>query len=409
MPSKSSAAKLRAAVTSSKRTPEDGHRRIRRYRLSRSCLNCRTSKRMCDRRSPCGRCTSLGQTELCAYEVDNPSQRITNVHKEAARLQKIVAELDGIIRQRKNTSHPRCALPEGACTVGANPGTGTTYSTGACAEISTSQTVQSIADLSPLNPASRSRTFPLLSPSPMPGASSGPSSLPSPFGTPLPLATPGSQLPSPIDSYASGGAHLINSMLNSDYDLSSLLPCCQPESNRTGADTHLNNMLETPFTPTHAWPAGDSQDHCGCLTNYTSYTTVLGLSLRLRRATEVLARSANHGALSDCEIYRRISELHRFTTIALSNIASPPEPPSHSSHPPASPVFGSAIYGIPGHLGLQASHSGPAQPQARHALQSPCAWDIKQAQPQSYLSPPWDDSLMSWKPPTQAPEWAQGL
>ncbi|KAJ2980591.1 hypothetical protein NUW54_g10986 [Trametes sanguinea] len=98
MSSESSAAKKRAAATSPKRTPEDDHRRKRRNRPTQSCLNCHTSKRMCDRQRPCGRCTQLGLTGLCVYEVDNPSQR-ANVHDEAARLQKRVAELESIIRE----------------------------------------------------------------------------------------------------------------------------------------------------------------------------------------------------------------------------------------------------------------------------------------------------------------------
>ncbi|OSD06775.1 hypothetical protein PYCCODRAFT_1359511 [Trametes coccinea BRFM310] len=409
MSSESPAAKKRAAATSPKRTPEDDHRRKRRNRPTQSCLNCHTSKRMCDRQRPCGRCTQLGLTGLCVYEVDNPSQR-ANAHDEAARLQKRVAELESIIRELKNKPHPRWAQhggPNGADANSTTTSTGTTESSGTSASHSTSKIVQSTPRFSTSpNPASRSRAFTPSSPSPAPGTSSGPSSLSSPYGSPSPLATPGSELPSPTDPYASGSSDLISSMLNSDYDLSSLLSSCQTGSNGPGADAYLNDMLETLLTPAQACPAGHSQDHCGCLNDHTSYTTVLELSLRLRRATEVLAQYANHGAQSDCKVHRRISELDRFTTTALGNIASPPEP---LSHPPTPPVSRNAMYGLPGQPGLHASHSGSAQPQAQHALQSPRAWDFKQAQPQSYPSPPWDDSFMSWEPLRQPPEWPQGL
>lgn len=74
--------------------PRIDHRKRPRNRTTQSCLNCHTSKRMCDRKKPCGRCVQLGivrillsprmillltsgalQTGLCVYEVDNPSHR----------------------------------------------------------------------------------------------------------------------------------------------------------------------------------------------------------------------------------------------------------------------------------------------------------------------------------------------
>ncbi|KAL1748811.1 hypothetical protein HDZ31DRAFT_5370, partial [Schizophyllum fasciatum] len=88
-------------------TPADGdHRKKRRNRTTQSCLNCHTSKRMCDRKRPaCGRCTQLGLTGHCVYEVDDPAQRAES--DENSRLLKRVAELESVIRELKNKPQPR--------------------------------------------------------------------------------------------------------------------------------------------------------------------------------------------------------------------------------------------------------------------------------------------------------------
>ncbi|EPQ57256.1 hypothetical protein GLOTRDRAFT_17704, partial [Gloeophyllum trabeum ATCC 11539] len=77
---------------------EEDHRKRRRNRTTQSCVNCHTSKRMCDRKRPCGRCTQLGLTGLCVYEVDDPNQKHDD-QDEKSRLQKRVAELEGVIRE----------------------------------------------------------------------------------------------------------------------------------------------------------------------------------------------------------------------------------------------------------------------------------------------------------------------
>lgn len=52
--------KKRSALDTTSSRPEGDHRKRRRNRTTQSCLNCHTSKRMCDRKRPCGRCTQLG-------------------------------------------------------------------------------------------------------------------------------------------------------------------------------------------------------------------------------------------------------------------------------------------------------------------------------------------------------------
>lgn len=49
--------------------------------------------------------------------------------------------------------------------------------------------------------------------------------------------------------------------------------------------------------------------HCGCLNEAACYTTVLELSLRLRKAADVLARSPSHSNNSTCALSAQIAEL----------------------------------------------------------------------------------------------------
>ncbi|KAI8993109.1 hypothetical protein BD414DRAFT_412762 [Trametes punicea] len=408
MSTESAPAKKRASAASPKCTSEDDHRRKRRNRPTQSCLNCHTSKRMCDRQRPCGRCTQLGLTGLCVYEVDNPSHR-ANAQDEAARLQKRVAELESIIRELKNKPHPRWAQPGGSA--GTNAGSATNNAAGenpGPSDPSTTKVGQSAASfsVSPKPPA-RTRNSTPSSPSSTLGGTSSPSSCPPGFGTPSPLATPSPEAHSPSMPYTSSGSDMFSSMLNPDDELSLLLSSCQTATNDSAADGYLNDMLETLLTTPDACSGDHSQDHCGCLNEHTEYNTVLELSLRLRRATEILSQYAKHGAQSDCKVHRRIAELDRFTTTALGNVITPPEP--LSSHPSTPPVVATAPFGHPAHPRVRPTHNVPAQSLAPHALQSPRAWDFKQGQAQSYPSPPWDDSFMSWEPLRQPSEWPQGL
>lgn len=104
-------------------------------------------------------------------------------------------------------------------------------------------------------------------------------------------------------------------MSNPNYDLSSLLASYQ-FSNGPGIDDALFGDMLDPMLPptTEVCMHHRSDEHCGCLNDHTSYHTVLELSLRLRRATEILSRYAKHHPQSDCRVHKEISELDRFTT-----------------------------------------------------------------------------------------------
>ncbi|KAH7097627.1 hypothetical protein BKA62DRAFT_623650 [Auriculariales sp. MPI-PUGE-AT-0066] len=89
------------------------HRKKRRNRTTHSCINCHTTKRKCDRKRPCGRCTQLGLTGLCVYEVDDPSTADDPNIDETSKLRKRIAELEGVIRELKNKPHPKWAQAHG--------------------------------------------------------------------------------------------------------------------------------------------------------------------------------------------------------------------------------------------------------------------------------------------------------
>ncbi|KAJ7703135.1 hypothetical protein B0H17DRAFT_89839 [Mycena rosella] len=80
----------------------------RRNRTTQSCFNCHATKRMCDRKRPCSRCTQLGLTGLCVYEVDDPARQ-SDAQDESSRLLSRIAELESVVRELKNKPHPRWA------------------------------------------------------------------------------------------------------------------------------------------------------------------------------------------------------------------------------------------------------------------------------------------------------------
>ncbi|KAL1939901.1 hypothetical protein VTO73DRAFT_9601 [Trametes versicolor] len=400
MSTDSATAKKRASAASPKRTSEDDHRRKRRNRPTQSCLNCHTSKRMCDRQRPCGRCTQLGLTGLCVYEVDNPSSHRANAQDEAARLQKRVAELESIIRELKNKPHPRWAQPGSAPANCPSPASLLADESGAATSPSAGGHSPGYFAIPPRSPTTRERTP--ISPSATLEAPAGPSAGPSAFGPPSPLNTPSPAAHSPTDPYSCHGGDALSSMLAAEYDLSSLLSSSPASAQGGVADGYLNDMLESLLSAPEPCPSGHGHDdHCGCLNDHTSYSTVLELSLRLRRAVEILSRYTKHGAQSDCKVHRRISDLDRFTTTALGNIVSPPEPIASQPRTPPLPVPGA--FGRAPYTGERHSQNGAAVALAPGPLQSPRAWDFK-----SYPSPPWDDSFMSWEPLRQPSEWSQG-
>ncbi|KAJ6495362.1 hypothetical protein C8R45DRAFT_168249 [Mycena sanguinolenta] len=83
------------------------HRKRRRNRTTQSCLNCHATKRMCDRKRPCSRCSQLGLTGNCVYEADDPRRSGQVLQDQETRMISRIAELEGVIRELKNKPHPR--------------------------------------------------------------------------------------------------------------------------------------------------------------------------------------------------------------------------------------------------------------------------------------------------------------
>jgi hypothetical protein len=68
-----------------------------------------------------------------------------------------------------------------------------------------------------------------------------------------------------------------------------------------------------------ASPRGES--HCGCINEPSSYNAVLELSLRLRKAADILSCSANHRMGAKCLLHQRVAELDTFATyVDINNV-----------------------------------------------------------------------------------------
>ncbi|KAJ7698952.1 hypothetical protein B0H17DRAFT_316487 [Mycena rosella] len=261
--SRLSAQKSAPKATSS--TDGDDHRKRRRNRTTQSCLNCHTTKRMCDRKRPCSRCSQLGlvswpvfpyilshrgkiKSGNCVYEVDDPDR---GQQDESARLTNRIAELEGVIRELKNKPHPRWLAEQ------ARPSTA--------------------SDKAHISPPS----------------SGGPSTPNAPVWAfpPASRYTPGIPFPSPA-------------------------PALSPSSG--------NDSLESLFSTLTAHMSLGRGGTCGCLNEATCYNVVLELSLRLRKAADVLSRSPRHSMNSACALNTYISELDTLVKNSLLNL------PSHS-------------------------------------------------------------------------------
>ncbi|EIN11308.1 hypothetical protein PUNSTDRAFT_98398, partial [Punctularia strigosozonata HHB-11173 SS5] len=331
MTPEASTTKKRSLVQRTTPAPDGDHRKRPRNRATKSCLNCFKSKRMCDRKRPCTRCTQLGLTGLCVYEVDDPQQS-SDTQDEQARLKRRVAELEGVIRELKNKPHPRWVLPTLNGDTSANQlwrprsqsaptRKGQGMSSTAAAPLNQTSPCSSTSSLSPpilaVDIANGGSYFP-------------PFSLPSPVsGTPSPSArTPIQDFP-PDMNHGDAAAHF-----GLDQDLASLLAVsCQglvdvhegilesmPDhfaegsspmnAGHTPSDIAFHELCDTQTA---------MQAHCACLTEPTNYHALLELSLRLRRAADILSRSSHHCSGSYCHLLQRIAELDLLTTNTLGN------------------------------------------------------------------------------------------
>ncbi|KAH9174139.1 hypothetical protein EDB89DRAFT_1955537 [Lactarius sanguifluus] len=375
------------------------HRKRRRNRTTQACLNCHTSKRMCDRKRPCGRCIQLGITGHCVYEVEDPSQR-TEAADDKTRLQMRVAELEGVIRELKNKPHPRWA-----------PSSSDTYQDQAihspaastlspCSEKHTSKTSQGEKsgivspspppnlDISMVSKERGSRQAPLEEfPGPRLATFMGPFSVASSSSSGSPLATPdiddaGTQSLSAFGP-TSPGDDAITSLLSylTDGGLQSDTPFVEL------FDNTLRDMSCSEATPGDCLLQHSGQhtplSECGCLSEVANYQAVLELSLRLRCAVEALDRHPQHSNSSMCLLKQRIAELDMFTSNTLGNV----DTPGMSGYPKTPPT----------QIGGPNSTLGCAPPDAGWTGGSTFFAAPSSVSP-STLARPSDDSLMSWTP-----------
>ncbi|KIK27765.1 hypothetical protein PISMIDRAFT_674680 [Pisolithus microcarpus 441] len=399
MSSESKAVRKKRNASDATPIPEGDHRKRRRNRTTQSCLNCHTSKRMCDRKRPCGRCTQLGLTGLCVYEVDDPSQR-NEAQDEGSRLRKRVAELEGVIRELKNKPHPRWT--QGTSTVSEeiekwNAQAQAPLQTESSRTESRQGSVTTEQEKHESTPESSIRGCP---------AQKDCFSLPHlecldastlSFGLLSPPSTTSSVM-TPTDEYSQSLATInAEHRLSRDLDLASIL------SDYAGWASHNDSLRLTGHhleLPSVSKPDNTNQamiGHCGCLNVTANYTAVLELSLWLRKATDALRHWSNHrGGTGGCSLNQKIADLDSFAITTLtsatttSNGQVQPSPRGcaspkalvHSTMPPSVPVNGC----------LSRASSTTVSPQLLHGLRS---WDITSL-PESYSAG--DDSFMSWDP-----------
>lgn len=405
-------------TTEVKPTSDGDHRKRRRNRTTQSCLNCHTSKRMCDRKRPCGRCTQLGLTGLCVYEVDDPSQR-TDIQDEGSRLRQRVAELEGVIRELKNKPHPRWvqtgSTPEveferwharsqsrsatGQQQTEQQTKTKSTSSSSASPSLSTRSTSgprdKSLPQLSSPSHACPALSFPQ---PPADLTNTSASHFPYFSNISSPLSTPSPPIMTPTDEYAQNQALVVGEQpLAGEFDLASIfmsypgLIGCEDNLGHNVITGHLDDTCRSNHCHDNS-----THGHCGCLSEGSSYNVVLELSLRLRKAADILSRSTyHHLGSNNCSLNQRIIELDNLATTTLSNITTPPNdinqiyPPQHPlSHKfiPPSSTFGTA-----------SGRTMPALTVSSQTLQGIHSWDIPMSSV-SDSSPVCEDSFMSWEP-----------
>lgn len=320
MSSDTSSRKKRTTSEVSTPAPSGDHRKRRRNRTTQSCLNCHTSKRMCDRKRPaCARCTQLGLTGLCVYEVDDPNQR-SDAQDESSRLLKRVAELEGVIRELKNKPHPRWVQSNNIPADDYDKWHSRVQSPPIVPSPPSSASSSEKADSPPLNarplrsPAVvKANVYPSIphidESQQQPSYCSSPQSIPSPS-----LMTPTEEFSQPHVGVVGhpDGQH--------DYDISTMF---LPYPGLMGCEDSYMSRHDSVDDPAFHKHRGG---HCDCLHEPSNYNVVLELSLRLRKAADILSRSPKHYLGTNCSLHHRISELDTFATTALGNISTSPEP-----------------------------------------------------------------------------------
>jgi len=154
------------------------------------------------------------------------------------------------------------------------------------------------------SPRHGNSTHPMNSISIHPQAGAGDSRRKSAYGPGSPLNTPSPGLMTPTDEFPLSNVGIAGQNAFQDYDLSSMF------LNYPGlmgfGDGTFSPVMESR-TNKHA------HLNCNCLHEPSTYNTMLELSLRLRKASEVLNQSPSHQIGGFCHLSQRISELDSLT------------------------------------------------------------------------------------------------
>ena len=101
-----------------------------------------------------------------------------------------------------------------------------------------------------------------------------------------------------------------------EHDLSALFnPSLQQELPRPDVLAQLIDRLASDKGSGDCdWVSSDhaGSEHCGCANETNSYIVLLELSLRLRRASEVVGHHFRHFSGSTCDLNQRIAELDKY-------------------------------------------------------------------------------------------------
>ncbi|KAF8893708.1 hypothetical protein CPB84DRAFT_1311922 [Gymnopilus junonius] len=296
-PTNTAQKKVNSTSSASKPSVNGDHRKKPRNRTTRSCLNCHTSKRMCDRKRPaCSRCSQLGLTGICIYEVDDPKQRNEANEDQSARLLKRVAELEGVVRELKNKPHPRW-LHSSRTQEDSDKGEASPSATSSPASGGDSSSNGSGCH----NPRRTELPQPIQTGFPLfPSNSQSGSTTPSSA-----VLTPSDEFPNPFSSVTVSD----RASSSPEYDLTAMsLGTIESTFGSAGAFGPDKQILQAHGS------------HCGCLHDPTSYRTMLELSLGLRRAASILRNSPSHQLGGFCPLHQGVLELD---SLAMDTLSSP--------------------------------------------------------------------------------------
>ncbi|KAJ3547271.1 hypothetical protein NMY22_g1715 [Coprinellus aureogranulatus] len=119
-------------------------------------------------------------------------------------------------------------------------------------------------------------------------------------------STSSSLLSTPVDEYVQQPP----AASNGEYDLATMLLSYQP--NYATYDEFGGSKDSADGYP-HLTPQPD-QPYCGCAEETPTYSVLLELSVRLRKAADMMSRNPSHicGGGSCCSLHRQVAELDRY-------------------------------------------------------------------------------------------------